>query len=300
MVLDRGVDAIGSEGHSGSAGEQLRQEGEGDPGWWEDPGKVAGLGIAGDAGVGGARVGECGGGRGGGGEPGGGGDGGGEGGWGGLDGVGGDESGDAGSGDGDAASGEAVAEVFDGAADALLGGLGADAELGGHVAGGLLFEVAEEDSVAFGGVEFGEDGIEVWLDFLPGGVCVGRELHGGGLLFAGPAADLGADDLGGDIAGGAMEPAGEDGMVRQGGGVLGEGDEDGLGGILGEVGVADDPERDGVGEVDVSPDEFAEGGLGVVLGVGPEQLWIGQRLHSSQGSRRWKNRTKKPWGADGR
>jgi hypothetical protein len=41
----------------------------------------------------------------------------------------------------------------------------------------------------------------------------------------------------------------------------------------------------------VSPDQFGEGGVGAAFGVGAEQLRVGLGVHSSESSRRRKNRT---------
>ena len=61
------------------------------------------------------------------------------------------------------------------------------------------------------------------------------------------------------MAGGGVEPAGEEDGGLEAGGVLGEEEEDGLGGVVGEVVVAAGLAEAGVvDEVGVAADEFAK------------------------------------------
>jgi hypothetical protein len=98
--------------------------------------------------------------------------------------------------------------------------------------------------------------------------------HGGGLRFVAGAAGLGAEEVGGDELGDLMEPRAEGGFVEEGGGFLGEGEEDGLGGVFGEGGVAEAEETDGVEPGGVALDEQAEGRLGVLGDELVEELLV--------------------------
>ncbi len=63
--------------------------------------------------------------------------------------------------------------------------------------------------------------------------------------------------------------------MGEGGGFLGEGEEDGLGGVFGERGVAEAAEADGVEPGGVALDELVEGRLGAVGGEVEEQFVVG-------------------------
>ena len=168
------------------------------------------------------------------------------------------------------------------AGEALLGGVFGDGEGGGDVADGFVFEIAEEEGVAVAGGEGVDGGVEVGSEVVPGGRvgrvgggCGGGH-GGGGLAFVAAAAGLGADGVGGGVAGGVVEPTGEEDGRLEAGGALGEEEEDGLGGVVGEVAVAAGLAEAGVvDEVGVAVDELGEGVVVVVAGVGGEELGVG-------------------------
>ena len=92
-------------------------------------------------------------------------------------------------------------------------------------------------------------------------------MHSGGLLFTGGAADIGADGVGGEVACGAMEPAGQNRMFRQPRCILRQSDEDGLGYILGRLRIANEPQSCRINEINVPPDQFGEGRFRAILEV---------------------------------
>ena len=78
-------------------------------------------------------------------------------------------------------------------------------------------------------------------------------------MFVAAAAGFGAKCVGGGVAGGVVEPAGEDDGRLEAGGALGEEEEDGLGGVVGKVAVAAGLAEAGVvDEVGVAADEVAK------------------------------------------
>lgn len=202
----------------------------------------------------------------------------------GLDGVGGDEDGEPGGAGGHAAFGEILAEALDGPGDAFLGGFVADAEEGGDFGRGFLLKIAQQEGVAVGFIQFAEGGIEVGSEFFPRRFGFGGEqfVHGGGLLFTAAAANFGADGVGGEVLGGAMEPAGEDGTMREPCGVLGEGHKDALGDVLGQMCIADHAQGRGIDQVDVPPHQFGERGFGTRAGEITQELLIGLMVHSGE------------------
>jgi hypothetical protein len=74
------------------------------------------------------------------------------------------------------------------------------------------------------------------------------------------AAGFGADGVGGGVSGGVVEPAGQEDGRLEAAGAPGEEEEDGLGGVVGEVGVAAGLAEAGVvDEVGVAVDEGGKG-----------------------------------------
>ncbi len=116
-----------------------------------------------------------------------------------------------------------------------------------------------------------------------------------GSLFAVCAAAFGLADVGAGETGGGEEPTG-DAVGREGVGAFVEEDEDGLGGVLGGVGVAQLAEAGGVDEVDVLSDQGAEGvvtaGRGVVFEKGghgnPCEVSQAMYAEGRSGQRFWK------------
>lgn len=147
--------------------------------------------------------------------------------------------------------------------------------------------------IAVGLAQFGECGIKVRGDFLPRGFSFAIFVHGGGFLFTGSAAHLGADGLRGDVPCGAMQPAGQHRMVREFPGILRQRDEHALRHVLGEMWIIHHPDCGGVHEIDVPAHQLGEGGFGAAFGVGSQQLRVGQGVHLPKSSRRIWNRTGK-------
>ena len=57
-------------------------------------------------------------------------------------------------------------------------------------------------------------GIELRSDFFPGGFSIAILGHDGGFLFTGSAAHFTSDGVRGDVPRGAMQPTGENRMIR--------------------------------------------------------------------------------------
>jgi hypothetical protein len=185
--------------------------------------------------------------------------------------------------------------LFEGAEDALAGGDFGDAEAIADLFEALVFEKAQDHDIAGGDGESGEGVVEDVGEILVGesigvvdggyktgvweggGIVSGR--HDGGPFQCGsvlvmPTTPDALEVILGREAGDAQEPSGEQRGGAELSGFFGEDDEDGLGDILGGVGVADLAGGRGVDEIDVAADDFAEGGLGVVVGVIAEELEV--------------------------
>jgi len=102
---------------------------------------------------------------------------------------------------------------------------------------------------------------------------VGERVHGDGLPFTGLTAALAAQGFGGDETGVTVQPAAEPDFAGKTFGEAREVNEDGLGDVLGEVGVAaDEADGGGIDEIEVAGGEFAKGGFRAVVGVIREQF----------------------------
>ena len=130
-------------------------------------------------------------------------------------------------------------------------------------------------------------------DVFPDGVGFGGKqfVHGGGLLFAGATAHIGADGVGREVLRRAMQPAGQDGTVRELPGILRQGHERALRHVLGQVRVANHAQRGGIDEVNVPAHQFGKRRFGAALGVIAQELLVGQTVHSLNSTRRRSNRT---------
>src|SRR5437764_4977512 len=130
-------------------------------------------------------------------------------------------------------------------------------------------------------------------DLVPDGIgFTGKQfVHGHGFLFAGAAAHVRADTFGSEILGGAMQPAGENGMIHKSRCLLRERDKYSLRDILGELGIAHHPQSGGVDEVNVASHEFGKSGLRPVLGVINQKLLICEAVHLYDSTRRARKRT---------
>ena len=123
-----------------------------------------------------------------------------------------------------------------------------------HLARGLAFKVAQQHRVAVALVQLAQRFVKLWGDVFPDGFgFVGKQfVHGDGFLFAGAAALNGADGLGGNILCGAMQPAGQYPAICESSGILRERNKHALGDILGEVRIANHPQRGGINEIHVA------------------------------------------------
>lgn len=150
-----------------------------------------------------------------------------------------DQSGDAARGDSDAAFGEVAAQFIKSAADAFFGSVFAGAERGADFAEGAIFEITEDEGVAFAIAETAHGFIEQRGELLPAdaGLLVEFGLHVSLLLavLATGFAFAGGD---GDKSRGAIEPAGQNGFGTEPRGFAGEDDEHRLGDFFGEFGAA--------------------------------------------------------------
>ena len=99
-------------------------------------------------------------------------------------------------------------------------------------------------------------------------------IHFNSLLFTELTAALRAHGFAGDKAGVPMQPAAELNIGGKGAGHAGEVCKDGLGDILGQMGVIiDETDSGGIDQINVAGDQFAEGGLGTGGDILSEQLW---------------------------
>ena len=96
--------------------------------------------------------------------------------------------------------------------------------------------------------------------------------HFSSLLFAGTAAYIRAHDIAGDVLGGAVQPARQDGTVNKFARILRQRDECCLGDILREMSVLDHPQGGGVDQIDVAPHQFGKRALRATFGVIAQQV----------------------------
>ena len=105
-------------------------------------------------------------------------------------------------------------------------------------------------------------------------------VHGGGLLFAGAAAHIGADGFGREVLRRAMQPAGQDGAVRELPGILRQRHKHTLRHVLGQVRIANHAQRGGIDEVNVPAHQFGKRRFRPAPGVIAQELLVGQTVHS--------------------
>jgi CubicO group peptidase (beta-lactamase class C family) len=77
------------------------------------------------------------------------------------------------------------------------------------------------------------------------------------------------------VASDLIEPGGEHRVRCEAMRVVGKIDESGLGDLFGKLRRADLAQRGPIDQVEVSPDEFGEGVLGVLLGIAREKFQVG-------------------------
>ena len=184
--------------------------------------------------------------------------------------------------DGDAAAGEERAQAVERTAHAFLRGVFGDAERCADFAEVFVFEITQEERGAVGLGELLQHFVEERLQFRPDGgsgfhvggfgSLTAGDFHGG--LLAGLASRFVADDVDGGAAGDDVQPRDERGGGFDFGGAAREIDEDGLCNLLGERAGADLPACGGIDQVEVTADEFREGGLRAGVGVLPEQVVV--------------------------
>lgn len=104
-------------------------------------------------------------------------------------------------------------------------------------------------------------------------------------------AHFGANDVGGEISSGGMEPTGEDRAVSHLQRIFCERDKGGLGDILRGMGVGNHAESGGIDEIDMTPHQFSECRLGLPLGVIAQKLLVAQFVNSRDSNRRGEFRT---------
>jgi hypothetical protein len=114
--------------------------------------------------------------------------------------------------------------------------------------------------------------VEMRRDLVPDGGGVGGVIHRGEFLVVLLSATFRAEGLKGDIAGGLVKPAGDDGAGGQSRRLAREQDENGLGDFLGHGGIAHEAQGGAVNHAGVALDEGAERGLGVAFGEFPQEL----------------------------
>ena len=135
----------------------------------------------------------------------------------GLDGVGGDEHDESAGAGGDAAFGQQFAQAFHRAAHALLRRLFARAERLRHLARRLALEVAQQQGVAVRLAQLAQSRVEVRGKLFPASAGFGGKqiIHSSSLLFTGAAAHIGTHGVGREVLRRAMQPAGQDGPLRE-------------------------------------------------------------------------------------
>jgi hypothetical protein len=173
------------------------------------------------------------------------------------------DHGEGGEGGGGEGGGEVALEPCEGAGEAFLGGVFGEAEGLGDFVKGLVFEVAEGEDGAVGEGEMGEGAIEMAGEVLVEGCGggLGFMSHESGLPFVAEAALSAFARIQDAVVGGFEKPTAEGGVGAEVGGFFGDEDEDGLGDVFGEGGVADLAESGGVDEVEVALDDGGEGSV---------------------------------------
>ena len=122
--------------------------------------------------------------------------------------------------------------------------------------------------------------IEQRRDLFPFGLgLVGLRLHGVGFLFARAAAHFSADEVGGMIGRGAVEPRGQQRMRNQVPGFAGEHGERGLRDVLRQMRINHDPHCGRVNNTDVTLHQRGKGGFGPGRNIVAEQLAVGLCRH---------------------
>ena len=152
-------------------------------------------------------------------------------------------------------------------------------------------KITQQQGIAIRIAQLSQSRVEVRRDLVPDGIGFIGKQFAHGFLFAGAAAHIRADTFGSEILGGAMQPAGENGMIHKSHCLLRERDKYSLRDILGELGIAHHPQSGGVDEVNVASHEFGKSGLRPVLGVINQKLLVCEAVHLHDSTRRARKRT---------
>jgi hypothetical protein len=177
-----------------------------------------------------------------------------------------------------APAGEHPAQFFQGAIDPHPGGILGQGDLGTDFTVGSLLKIAQQDSLAVGGVQRVQRRVEGGLRPLPNGGGrrgVLREGHGVRRLLAVLAPDFSADGLGRGVAGAGMQPAGQRGPGGKLGRLPGQAAENRLRHVFRPVGVAPAlPKRRVVDQAEVSAHQFGESLLRGLVGVAAQEFAV--------------------------
>jgi hypothetical protein len=82
-------------------------------------------------------------------------------------------------------------------------------------------------------------------------------------------------------------------MIRESSGTPDQGHESPLRHVFSHVRIANHAQRRGINQVNMPPHQFGEGRFGPALRIIPQQLLIGQTVHSLNSNRQTQNRTRK-------
>ena len=167
---------------------------------------------------------------------------------------------------------EGLAQFVERTADAHLGRGFTGAQRGADLGKGTALEKTQDEGVAVVAAQTIQGLVEMRRDLVPDGGGVGGVIHRGEFLVVLLAAAFRAEGLKGDIAGGLVKPAGDDGAGGQVGSLAREQNENGLGDFLGHSGIAHEPQGGAVNHAGMALDEGAERGFGVAFGEFPQEL----------------------------
>ena len=147
-----------------------------------------------------------------------------------------------------------------------------------HFGQASVLEKPEHDGVTFLLIQPGNGRIQQRRDLRPGILRPGRwfiqqRLHVR-LLFALRAATPDFQCVGGNKAGRAMQPAGENGFGSERAGLARQNDEDRLRHLLGQMWIATCRNAGRIDEVDIAGDQRLKRGLGLAGGVFPHQFHV--------------------------
>ena len=189
--------------------------------------------------------------------------------------MGGHRPGDEGGGGTHPALGEKLPQFFQGAGYAHLGGVFTRAQRGADLLEIPALEKAQHHGVVVFAAQVFHRAVEQRGDLPPGfGVgLIRRGLHKG-LLFAALPPPLDRPGVGAGVARGAAEPAGQNRFRPQRRRLARQNDEHRLRDILGQVRILHLPQSDRIHQIDVTPHQRGERGLGLTPRVFMQQPQI--------------------------